>query len=163
MANYHLELTQLCRCPVSWCTQWKGTPQDSVDHIQLSHVVPPTVKSANLGKWFPPWTVSRETWCDALNSHVSGVSTDVLLFSKNSAPLIHHYRVFGQSGAHASLRGRFIIETPGFYSSGGGRGQMGMQPYPGAVGFIAGGLRSSARRFANGNRMTTPHVARLVG
>ena len=85
-----------------------------MDHIQLSHVVPPTVKSANLGKWFPPWTVSRETWCDALNSHVSGVSTDVLLFSKNGAPLIHHYRVFGQSGAHASLCGRFIMKLRAF-------------------------------------------------
>ena len=33
VANYHLELAQLWRCHVSWCTQWKGTPQDCVDHI----------------------------------------------------------------------------------------------------------------------------------
>ena len=78
------------------CKQWKGTSQDCVDHIRLSHAVPHTVKAANLGKWFPQWAVSRETWREALNSHVSGVSTDVILLSENGAPLIHHYRVFGR-------------------------------------------------------------------
>ena len=34
VATYHLELGQLWRCPVSWCTQWKGTPQDCIDHIR---------------------------------------------------------------------------------------------------------------------------------
>ena len=33
VANYHLELAQLWQCPVSWCTIWKGTPQDYIDHI----------------------------------------------------------------------------------------------------------------------------------
>ena len=60
VANYHLELAQLWCCPVSWCTQWKGTPQDCVDHIRLAHTVPATVKAANLGQWFPQWTVSRK-------------------------------------------------------------------------------------------------------
>ena len=39
VANYHLDLAQLWRCPVSWCTQWKGTPQDCMDHIHLVHAV----------------------------------------------------------------------------------------------------------------------------
>ena len=92
----HLDLAQLGRCPVSWCTQWNGTPQDCIDHLHLAHAVPATVKTANLGKWFPPWMVKRQTLCDALNPHISGVSTDVLLFSQCGAPLIHHYRVFGK-------------------------------------------------------------------
>ena len=66
-----------------------------MDHLRLAHAVPATVKVANLGKWFPPWTVSREMWCDALKPRISGMSTDVLLFSESGAPLIHHYRVFG--------------------------------------------------------------------
>ena len=33
VANYHLKFAQLWRCPVSWCTIWKGTPQDCVDHF----------------------------------------------------------------------------------------------------------------------------------
>ena len=99
VVNYHLELAQLWRCSVSRCTQWKGTPQDCVDHLRLAHAVPETVKAANLGKWFPAWTVSRETWRDALNRHISGVSTDVRLFSESGAPLIHHYRVFPRGGA----------------------------------------------------------------
>ena len=34
---YHLDLGQLWRCPVSWCTQWKGTSQDCIDHIRAQH------------------------------------------------------------------------------------------------------------------------------
>ena len=37
VANYHLELAQLWRCPVSWCTPWKGMPHDCVDHLHLAH------------------------------------------------------------------------------------------------------------------------------
>ena len=114
VANYHLELAQLWRCPVSCCTQLKGMPQDCVDHMRLSHAVLATVKASNLGKWFPLWMVSRETWRDALNPHVSGVSTDVLLFSENGASLIHHYRVFGRGGAPASLRGKYMPKLRAF-------------------------------------------------
>ena len=28
VARFHLDLAQLWRCPVSWCTIWKGTPQE---------------------------------------------------------------------------------------------------------------------------------------
>ena len=34
VANYHLELAQLWRCLVSWCTIWEDTPQDCVYHIR---------------------------------------------------------------------------------------------------------------------------------
>ena len=94
VANYHLELAQLWWCPVSWCTQWKGTPQDCIDHIRLVHSVPATVKAANLGRWFPPWTVTPGHV--ALKATVSGVSTDALLFSRSGTPLVHRYRVFGR-------------------------------------------------------------------
>ena len=40
MARRHLKLAQLWRCPVSWCTVWKGTPQDLMDHIRDGHNVP---------------------------------------------------------------------------------------------------------------------------
>ena len=33
VARCHLDLAQLWRCPVSWCTVWKGTPQDLMDLI----------------------------------------------------------------------------------------------------------------------------------
>ena len=35
VARRHLELTQLWRCPVSWCTVWRGTPQGLMDHIHF--------------------------------------------------------------------------------------------------------------------------------
>ena len=114
VAKYHLDLAQLWRRPVSWCIIWKGTPQYCMNHLRLAHAVPATVKTANLGKWFPPWTVKRQTWCDALNPRISGVSMDVLLFSECGAPLIHHYRVFGRGVSYISLRGSYITNLRTF-------------------------------------------------
>ena len=97
-----------------WCTQWKGTPQDCVDHIRQKHSVPSSAKVANLGRWFPPWTVTRAVWHNALKPHVSGVSTDVLLFSESGSSLVHHYRVFGRSAAHTSLHGKYMAKLRSF-------------------------------------------------
>ena len=47
VVNYHLDLAQLWRCPVSWCTQWNGTPQDCVAHLCIAHAVPHTVRVVN--------------------------------------------------------------------------------------------------------------------
>ena len=109
-SNYHLDLAQLWRCLVSWCTQWKGTSQGCSDHIRERHHVGVTVKTANLGKRFPPWTVTRAAWNTVVKSNVSGISTDVVIFSEHGAHLVHHYRVFGDCVAHASLRGSSMID-----------------------------------------------------
>ena len=93
MARLHLDLAQLWRCPVSWSTVWKGTPQDCMDHLRGSHNVPWEVKSASLEKFLSPWTVSRKVWSDALSAQHSGISMDVLLFSDIHLSLVHHYRV----------------------------------------------------------------------
>ena len=45
---------------------------------------------------------------------VSGVSTDVLLFSESGSSLAHHYRVFGRNAAHASLCGKFMAGLRSF-------------------------------------------------
>ena len=76
MSSFHLDLGQLWQCPLSWCTQWKGTPQDCVNHIRKKHYVNDSVKAANLRHCFPPWTVTRESWHTALKTKVSGISTD---------------------------------------------------------------------------------------
>ena len=65
---------------------------------------------ANLGHWFPPWTMTRAVWHKALKPIVSGVSTDVMLFSEHGSPLIYHYQVLGRSEAHTSLRGTFVTK-----------------------------------------------------
>ena len=67
VSSFHLDLAQLWRCPVSWYTQWKDTPQDCVDHIRKKHSVNDSVKAANLGRWFPSWTVTREGGTRRLN------------------------------------------------------------------------------------------------
>ena len=51
VARFHLDVAQLWRCPVSWCTVWKGTPQDCMDHLRGAHDVPWEVKSACLEKF----------------------------------------------------------------------------------------------------------------
>ena len=40
VVRFHLDLAQLWRCLVSWCTVWKGTPQDCMDHVRGAHDVP---------------------------------------------------------------------------------------------------------------------------
>ena len=50
------------------------------DHIRQKHSVKDSVMAANLGRWFPPWTVTRGACHEALRPQVSGVSTDVMLF-----------------------------------------------------------------------------------
>ena len=114
VSSFHLDLAQLWRCLVAWCSQWKDTQQDCVDHVRHKHSVPSSVKAANLGCWFPPWTVTRAVWHKALKRHISGVSTYVLLFSESGSLLVHHYRVFGRSAAHTSLRGKYMAKLQSF-------------------------------------------------
>ena len=100
VSTYHLDLGQLWRCPVSWFSHWKGAPQDCIDHIRLRHHVGLSVKTASLGKWFPPWTVMQLEWCAALMPNVSGIATDAVLFSQHGAWLAHHYRVDDEYVSH---------------------------------------------------------------
>ena len=37
MMNVHLELGQLWRCPVEWCTVWKGSVSDCLSHLHEKH------------------------------------------------------------------------------------------------------------------------------
>ena len=93
VARFHLDLAELWWCPVSWCTMWKGTSQDCMDHIRGAHDVPWEIKSASLEKYLPPWTATRKVWSDSLMPQHCGISTDVLLFSDICLSLVHHYRV----------------------------------------------------------------------
>ena len=98
--TFHLDLGQLWLCPVLWCTVWKGTPEDCMDHVRGAHDMSSEVKSASLAKFVPPWTVRRQIWDDALKPCHSGVSTDVMLFSGMNLALVHHYRVFRKGLPH---------------------------------------------------------------
>ena len=53
---------------VSWCTVWKGTPQDCIDHVQGAHDVPWDVKSASMEQSVLPWTVQHQVWLDSLKA-----------------------------------------------------------------------------------------------
>ena len=108
VARFHLDLAQLWRCPVSWCTVWKGTPQDCMDHVRGAHDVPWVVKSASIEQFVPPWTVRRQVWSDSLKAGHSGISTDVLLLSDINLSLVHHYRIHRCGLPHIAFRKDYL-------------------------------------------------------
>ena len=108
VARCHLELAQLWRCPVSWCTVWKGTHQDLMDHIHGAHNVPGEIKKVSLETLFPPWTVTRQVYTESLTSRHSGISNDVLLFSDIGFSLVHHYRVHRRGLPHVVFRRNYL-------------------------------------------------------
>ena len=116
--RFHLDLAQLWRCPVSWCTVWKGTPQDCMDHLRNAHDVPWISKTASIERFVPPWTVRRELFTDSLRPEHSGISTDIMLFSDLGLSLAHHYRVHRGGLPHVAFRGdymtrlRALLPTP---------------------------------------------------
>ena len=80
VARCHLDLAQLWRCPVAWCTVWKGAQQDLMDHVRYAHRVPEEVQSVKLETLIPPWTVTRKVYMESLTSRHSGISNNILLF-----------------------------------------------------------------------------------
>ena len=129
-AFYHLDLAQLWRCPVMWCTVWKGTAQDCIDHMRRIHKIPLSVKAANLAKYFPAWTISRGEWSKMLMPCISGVAIDTLLFSRVGSPLCHHYRLISLTGSHPAFRGTYLRRLWSFIedrdSAGGRQGPRGL-------------------------------------
>ena len=110
VAHRHLELAKLRQCPVSWCTVWRGTPQDLMDHILDGHNVPGKVRRVRLEKLFPPWTVTQQLHAESLSAQHSGISNDVLLFSEVGLSLVHHYRVHRVGRPHAMFRGKYLAQ-----------------------------------------------------
>ena len=104
VTKFHLDLAQLWRCPVSWCTVWKGNPQDIMDHVTGAHDVTWIAKTANMEQFVLPWTVHRQVWSDALKAAHSGISTDILLSSDLNLSLTHHYRVHKRGLPHIFFR-----------------------------------------------------------
>ena len=108
VARRHLELAQLWRCHVSWCTIWKGTPQDLMDHIQEGHNVPGEISKVSLEMLFPLWTVTSQLYAEYLTAQHSGILNDILLFSEVGFSLVHHYRVHRVGWPHAMFRGKYL-------------------------------------------------------
>ena len=54
VARLHLDLVQLWRCPIAWCTTWKGSPQDCLEYVRNGHDAPWVSKTASIEKYAPP-------------------------------------------------------------------------------------------------------------
>ena len=110
VARCHLDLVQLWRCPVLWCTVWKGAPQDFMDHVRGAHKVPEEVQNIKLETLIPPWTVTRKVYTESLKSRHSGISNDILLFSDIGLSLAHHYRVHKRGVPHVAFRKNYMSQ-----------------------------------------------------
>ena len=120
VARLHLDLVQLWRCPIAWCTTWKGSPQDCLEHVRSGHDAPWVEKTASIERYAPPWTVSRQLWMDSLRIEHSGISTDMLLFSEVGMPLTQHYRVYKGGLPHAVFRTDYLPRLRALLPSPGG-------------------------------------------
>ena len=81
---------------------------------ETGHVIPPIVKTANLARWFPPWTVTREQWTSMTRPAISGVAVDTLLFSRIGVTLFHRYRIVNRSGTYGAFRGSYMRRLHAF-------------------------------------------------
>ena len=109
MAKLHLDLAQLWRCPVSWCTGWKGTYgscSGGGGHMMFRGML----NSASLEQFLPPWTVRRQVWSDSLKPQHLGISTDILLFSDINLSLVHHYRIHKRGLPHVAFRRNHMLQ-----------------------------------------------------
>ena len=105
VARRHLELAQLWRCPVSWCTVWRGTPQDLMDHVLNGHNVPEGIRRVRLEMFFPPWTVTQQLYEESLSAN------DVLLFSELGLSLVNDYRVHRSGRPHIIMfNGKYLAQ-----------------------------------------------------
>ena len=82
------------------------------------HKVPLSVKAANLAKYFPAWTVTRDQWSKMLMPCVSGVAIDTLLFSRVGSPLCHRYRLISRTGSYAAFRCTYFFLDESDYAVG---------------------------------------------
>ena len=82
--------------------------QDCVDHMKRAHDIPPLAKATNLGRWFPPWTVTREQWYSMSRLAISGIAVDTLLSSRIGVLLFPIYRGLYRQGTHRAFRGTFL-------------------------------------------------------
>ena len=105
MINSRLELGQLWRCPVEWCTAWKGSVRDCLGHLNDKHGRSTFFALNNVAKFFPPWTVTRDVWQTALRPDVSGIVVDMHLFHEARCRLVHRYRVYKDPFPNPALRG----------------------------------------------------------
>ena len=110
VARLHLDLVQLWRCPIAWCTTWKGSPQDCLSGVvMMLH-----------GSRKRP--ASRSTLLRGLSVGSYGrtrYNFHWLLFSEVGMALTQHYRVYKGGLPHAVFRTdymnrlRRLLRSPG--------------------------------------------------
>ena len=120
MMDVHLALGQLWRCPVEWCTVWKGSASDSLAHVCEKHGGSESVVFDRLEKLFPLWTVTRDFWQAALRPDVSGVTVDIRLFQDSRCRLVHKYRVVRGYFPSSGIEKESDAQTLGSSESGYG-------------------------------------------
>ena len=154
VARCHLDLAQLWRCPMWWCTVWKGAPQDLMDYVCGAHRVPEEVQNIKLETLIPPWTVTWQVYTDSLPSRHSGISNDILLFSDIGLSLAHHYRVHNSGVPHVAFRRNYmsqlrtLLPLHAVPSTEGGSPDLGCSSVGDSPDVVGTSSRPSRRAFA---------------
>ena len=87
-----------------WYTVWKGSVRACLEHLTEKHGGSTFFALKNVAKLFPPWTVTRSVWLNALQPDVSGVAVDALLFHEAGRRLVHQNRIYRDPFPHPALR-----------------------------------------------------------
>ena len=113
MMCYHLDLGQLWRCPVEWCTMWKGSVQECRDHFNDKHSGSETLEFERVSKSFPAWTVKRDLWEQALKPKKSRKYNSGYSFIPRVRKTTDT-QIPGVSGPSTALRGGRITKLLSF-------------------------------------------------
>ena len=89
---------------------WEG---DYLVHLREKHGGSQFVALKILGKFFPPWTVSRDFWHAALQPGISGIAVDLRLFHESGCRLVHKYRIYSDPLPHPALRNGVVRKLIG--------------------------------------------------
>ena len=76
-----------------------------MDHLRVRHNADSSVELKTLGKYFPPWTVTRAAWNTVLRPGVSSIAMDVMLFHQHGSQLVHRYGIYADPLPQISLQG----------------------------------------------------------
>ena len=108
MMNVHLELGQLWRCPVEWCTVWKGSLCDCLGHLHEKHGGSQYVDMNNLEKCFPRRLCSETFgWRPFVRMCLVWRWTP-RLFHDFGCRLVHKCQVYHDLFPQTALRGRVM-------------------------------------------------------
>ena len=111
VARFHLDLAQLWRCPLPQC---RGVPSGRA-RLRIEWTTCAELMMFRGRSTRPAWrSIFRRGQlpgrCGRIRCLLSGISTDVLLFSDIHLSLVHHYRIHKRGLPHIAFRRNYLSQ-----------------------------------------------------